>query len=475
MLSRPLVVDLDGTLLNSDMLLETGLAYLRQYPLYFYRPFLWLLKGKAHLKSKLAQATNLDVSVLPYNPDVIALIESVRKQGRRVILATASHRVLAHNIAEHLGLFDDVLASDEQCNLSAVNKQRTLVDAFGERQFDYIGNSADDLVVWRSAHSAVVVSHPDSRLVRQAQAHGNTEQVITPARVRIRHWLRALRLHQWLKNLLIIVPLLASHQITNLELLSHSILAFLLFGLCASSVYILNDLLDLADDRHHHRKRRRPFASGDLSIQRGLVAFPLLLALSFTGAILLLPWTFAVVLAGYYLLTLAYSLFLKRQMSLDVITLALLYTTRLVAGAAACQIALTSWILAFSMFIFLSLALVKRHTELLAERNKGSTTRTRGRGYYASDLEIISALGAASGYLSVMVLALYINEPTTALLYSHPHIIWLACPLMLFWISRIWILAHRGQVHDDPVVFAVRDRTSLVTGMILAGVFWLAV
>ena len=474
MLSRPLVVDLDGTLLNSDMLLETGLAYLRQSPWCFFKPFLWLLKGKAHLKSQLAHTTDVDVSVLPYNSGVIALIQSVRAQGRRVILATATHHLLARKIADHLNLFDDVLATDEQCNLSAVNKQRALVEAFGEKQFDYIGNSADDLIVWGSAHSAVLVSHPDSRLVKQAQSHGNTERIIKPARSRAQHWFKAMRLHQWLKNLLIFVPVLASHQIADLGLFSDALLAFLLFGLCASSVYILNDLLDLTDDRHHLRKRRRPFASGNLSIKTGLLTFPLLLGLSFTGAILFLPWPFMIVLAGYYVLTLAYSLFLKRQMSMDVITLALLYTARLVAGAAACQIALTSWILAFSMFIFLSLALVKRYTELLSERNKGNTTLTRGRGYYASDLEMIAAMGAASGYLSVLVLALYINEPTTALLYSSPQIIWLACPLMLFWISRIWILAHRGQMHDDPVVFAAKDRTSLAVGAVMAGVFWLA-
>lgn len=474
MLNRPLVVDLDGTLLNSDMLLETGLAYLRQFPWKFFKPFLWLLKGKAHLKSRLAHATDLDVSVLPYNPDVIALIQSVRAQGRRVVLATATHHLLARKIADHLNLFDDVLATDEECNLSALNKRQALVEAFGEKQFDYIGNSSDDLIVWGSAHSAVVVSHPESRLVRQAQAHGNLECIVKPAKAQAQHWLKAMRLHQWLKNLLVFVPLLASHEISDLALFSEALLAFLLFGLCASSVYILNDLLDLTDDRHHHRKRQRPFASGDLSIKAGLVTFPLLLGLSLTGAILFLPWPFIIVLAGYYLLTLAYSLFLKRQMSLDVIVLALLYTARLVAGAAACQIALTSWILAFSMFIFLSLALVKRYTELLSERNKGNTTLTRGRGYYAGDLEMIAALGAASGYLSVLVLALYINEPTTALLYSSPQIIWLACPLMLFWITRIWLLAHRGQMHDDPVVFAAKDRISLLVGAVMASVFWLA-
>lgn len=469
----PLIVDLDGTLLRSDLLLETGMAFVRHKPMSLFKPLSWLLKGKAALKEGLANATNLDVTVLPYDPEVIALIEGEREKGRTVVLATASHYSLAERIADHLKLFDRVLASDSDRNLSSHKKRELLVELYGEQGFDYIGNSLDDISVWKSAREAYVVN-PESGVERRAAAQGNVKQVIKSNPSGLDHWMKALRLHQWMKNALIFVPLLAAHQITNPLLVWQGILAFLLFGLCASSVYLLNDLLDLADDRHHISKRNRPFAAGRLSIKSGLIVFPGLLVAAFAGALLLLPWEFAGVLAAYYVLTLVYSLSLKRHMAIDVISLAILYTLRIIAGAAATSLELTFWILAFSMFIFLSLALVKRYAELREARKKGHTEKTRGRGYYPDDLEMISSLGASSGYLAVMVLALYIHDQSTNALYAHPQVIWLACPLLLFWITRIWMLTHRGQMHDDPVVFAVRDRISLVVGALFALVFWVA-
>ncbi|MDI1302843.1 MAG: UbiA family prenyltransferase [bacterium] len=472
-LTPPLVVDLDGTLLRSDLLMETGMAFVRHKPLSLLQPFAWLVKGKAALKEGLAHATDLDVSVLPYDPDVIALIEAERRHGRHVVLATASHHTLAERIAEHLQLFDQVLATSGDHNLSAHRKRDLLVEHYGEQGFDYAGNSRDDMPVWAVARHAYVVN-PESGVERRARAQGNVEQVIHSNPSRGRDWLKALRLHQWLKNALIFVPLLASHQLTNPALLLQGLLAFLLFGLCASSVYLLNDLLDLADDRHHQSKRHRPFAAGRLSIKSGVTVFPLLLVAAFAGASLLLPWEFSAVLAAYYLLTLAYSLSLKRLMALDVIALAMLYTVRIVAGAAAFRLPLTFWLLAFSMFMFLSLALVKRYAELREARSKGDTEKTRGRGYYPDDLEMISSLGASSGYLAVMVLALYIHDQATAALYRHPQVIWLACPLLLFWITRVWMLTHRGQMHDDPVVFAIRDQVSLIVGVLFCVVFLVA-
>ena len=469
----PLVVDLDGTLLHSDLLYETSMAYARGKPLQLLKPFAWLSKGKAALKGGLAEATQIDVSVLPYDAQVIELIENERRNGRKVVLATASHFTLAEQISEHLQLFDQVLASDGECNLSAHKKRDLLVAHYGEKGFDYVGNSHDDVPVWAVAKRAYVVN-PDSGVERRARQHGNVEQVINSNSAGVRDWLKALRLHQWLKNILIFVPLLAAHKLADLELLWHGVLAFIFFGLCASSVYVLNDLLDLADDRHHHSKRNRPFAAGRLSIKSGLIVFPVLLVISFVGAGLLLPVEFGGVLLAYYILTLLYSLWLKRQMAVDVIALALLYTIRIIAGAAAFGLALTFWMLTFSMFIFLSLALVKRYSELREARSQGNTSKTRGRGYYPDDLEMISSLGAASGYLAVMVLALYIHDQATTALYSKPQVIWLACPLLLFWITRVWLLTHRGQMHDDPVEFAIRDRISQVVGIMFCLVFWVA-
>ena len=469
----PLVVDLDGTLLRTDLLLETGMAFIRHRPLGVFKLFGWLAKGKAALKEGLALATDIDVSVLPYDPTVIALIEAERSKGRTVILATASHFSLAERIAEHLQLFDQVLASNGERNLSSHRKRDLLVAHYGEQGFDYAGNSHDDIAVWSSARHAHVVN-PDSGVEHRARAQGNVVQVIRSNTGGLKDWLKALRVHQWMKNALIFVPLLAAHQLTNPLLLWQGVLAFLFFGLCASSVYLLNDLLDLADDRHHRSKCKRPFAAGRLSIQSGLVVFPLLLIGAFFGAVLWLPWQFAGVLAAYYGLTLAYSLSLKRQMAVDVIALAMLYTVRIIAGAAAFSLPLTFWVLAFSMFIFLSLALVKRYAELKEARRKGHTEKTRGRGYYPADLEMISSLGASSGYLAVMVLALYIHDQAKTGLYAHPQVIWLACPLLLFWITRVWMLTHRGHMHDDPVVFAIKDRVSLMVGALFGLVFWVA-
>jgi 4-hydroxybenzoate polyprenyltransferase len=291
----------------------------------------------------------------------------------------------------------------------------------------------------------------------------------------LRLWIGAMRLHQWLKNLLILVPLLVSHRLDTPGFLARGIIAFLLFGLCASSAYLLNDLLDLASDRRHPTKRRRPLAAGLISPRAAAIAIPMLLLCSFAGALLTLPWRFTGAMAAYFTITVMYSIWLKRVMIVDVVTLAMLYTLRIIAGTLLFHLMMTFWMLAFSMFIFLSLALVKRYGELLGARNKGETDRPGGRGYYAGDLSMIASLGAASGYLSVMVLALYIQDPNTAALYGNPRIIWLACPLLLYWISRVWVLTHRGEMNDDPVVFAIRDRVSLIVGGLFGLVFWLAV
>jgi 4-hydroxybenzoate polyprenyltransferase len=469
----PLVIDLDGTLLRSDLLLETGLLFLRANPLRLFLPLWWLTKGKAYLKESLARATVVDVTQLPYDPEIIALIGTERAKGREVILATASHRCLAERVAGYLGLFDEVIATDGSRNLSAHRKKDALVERYGEGGYDYAGNSRDDLPVLKAARRAILVN-PEPGVERRSRGQGNVAAVIRSNPTSMRDWIKAIRLHQWMKNLLIFVPLLAAHRATDIELLGRGALAFVIFGLCASSVYVLNDLLDLGDDRHHPTKRHRPFASGKLQIKSGAIASGMLLATALVAALLWLPADFVAVLAVYYALTLAYSLVLKRLMVVDVIVLASLYTVRLIAGAAAFGVELTFWILAFAMFMFLSLALVKRYAELLQARVNGQTGKSRGRGYYPGDLEMIASLGGASGYLSVLVLALYIDGLKWGGLYRQPEFIWLACPLLLFWVSRVWMLTHRGEMHDDPVLFAIRDPASLAVGLLFALVFWIA-
>jgi 4-hydroxybenzoate polyprenyltransferase len=474
MSSKPLVVDLDGTLIRSDILIESGFAYLKATPHRFYEPLVWLARGgKPGLKAGFAEATNVDVSVLPYDPAVLEWLKEERNAGRSLALATASHERYAQAIAAHLGLFDKTFASDSNVNLSSHKKRDRLVAEYGEKGFDYAGNSQDDIAVWQSAERAYVVN-PSNGVERAARKIGNVERVIESRPPSAKTWAKSLRLHQWLKNLLIFVPLLAAHKLRSPELVVAAMLAFLTFGLCASSVYLLNDLLDLEDDRHHPVKRKRPFASGALPLTWGLGLFPVLLVGAFAGAWASLPWRFCVVLLGYYALTLAYSMYLKRQVMVDVVVLAMLYTIRIVAGTAAIGGNLTFWLLAFSMFIFLSLALVKRYAELHSMKERG-LVKTRGRGYVASDLSLISSLGTSSGYLAVLVLALYIQDGNTASLYRHPQVIWLACPLLLYWISRTWIIAHRGLMHDDPIVFAARDRVSLAVVALVGLVFWSAI
>jgi len=472
--NKPLVVDLDGTLLNSDLLLESGVAFLRGNPLQFYRPFLWLLTGgKANLKARIAALAPLDIGHLPFNQSVLDWLHAEKAQGRSIVLATASHQSYAEQVGEHLGLFDRIFASTGQVNLSAGNKRAALVGEYGEHGFDYAGNAKDDLEVWTAADGAIVVN-PEAGVEQRARALGNVIKVIDTRVSAGKAWVKALRVHQWLKNLLIFMPLFAAHQFTSLPLLINAGLAFLLFSICASSVYLLNDLLDLREDRQHTTKRLRPFAAGTLSVKIGFIVFPLLLIGTFAASVWLLPPLFTATLAIYYLATLSYSLWIKRIVVADVVMLASLYTIRIIAGAMACGLTLTFWLLAFSMFIFFSLALVKRYAELHRAKAEGKIGKASGRGYYPTDLEMIASLGAASGYLSVMVLALYIQEQGIAHLYRHPQFIWLACPLLMFWVSRTWMLTHRGLMHDDPVVFAVKDKVSLLTGGLMFLVFWVA-
>ncbi|MGE8284212.1 MAG: UbiA family prenyltransferase [Stenotrophomonas lactitubi] len=457
-----LCVDLDGTLLDSDILYESLLQLLARNPLYLFLLPFWLLKGKAALKRKIAARVTLRPELLPYNPDVLALLRSTPQRPR--VLCTASDALLVAPIAEHLGLFEQVIASDGRRNLSGPHKAEALVASFGERGFDYAGNGTVDLAVWQRAAGAWVVNN-DARLARAA-ARETTVHAHWPAPARTRAWVKALRPHQWLKNLLVLVPLLTAHRFLEPDAVSQAVLAFAAFSLCASGVYLLNDLFDLQADRQHPRKRLRPFAAGRLPLLHGLLAAPLLTA---TG--LLLAWlcspAFAGVLMLYYALTLAYSLRLKRVVMLDVVLLAGLYTVRIIGGTIAIGAELSFWLLAFSMFIFLSLALLKRYTELHAVLARGKTSAS-GRGYGVEDLPLLQSLGAASGYIAVMVMALYINSPESIELYRHPKLLWLICPVLLYWVSRAWVVAHRGDMHDDPIVFAATDRPSQVVAVLCA-------
>lgn len=466
----PLCVDLDGTLIRTDMLHETLLLLAKASPASLAALPGWLARGKAGFKHLIAERVVIDPSGLPYREDVLTLIQEARAEGRPVVLATASPTRVATAIADHLGLFDAVLSSDEGNNLSARAKADLLAARFGERGFDYIGNDHADLPVFARARRAFLVSSQGG-LRKAATRHHDTVAFLDDAKGGVRAWAKALRVHQWLKNLLVFVPLAAAHQVTNADLLVQAILAFISFSLCASSVYLLNDLLDLPADRLHRRKKKRPFASGALPVKAGVIAAPLLLAVAL-GLALLLPSHFLVVLAFYYGLTLAYSFLLKKQVIVDVMLLAGLYTLRIIAGAAATGIKPSFWLLALSMFVFLGLAMVKRYSELRIAA--ASPAPLAGRGYHPDDLPVVLALGSASGMVSVLILALYTQAEIVPDMYPAPEWLWLMPPLMLYWTARLWMKAQRGEVDDDPVVFAAKDWQSLTVVTLMGAAFLLA-
>ena len=471
MSSLPLVVDFDHGLLSCNLGMEAAFALAREKPLHALVTLLRFASGGSGTVLLAESHPQIDVATLPYNAEVLALVEGARKNGRPVYLVSSRYRQYATAAAEHLNLFDAVVTSDTAGDTLRSDAGAGVACQLGAGSFDFVGQARSDL--WTRARNLVLVN-PTAALESAARVRGNLTDVIRSRNSPLLAWIHALRLHQWLKNVLVLVPLFASHRVLGSGSLASEAIAFVLFGCCASSVYLLNDLFDLRDDRHHPTKRNRPFASGRLPIASGLVGLVLLLVVAFVGSIWLLPPEFTAALGAYYVITLAYSLALKRVMMLDVVLLAVLYTLRIVAGTFAFGGELTFWMLAFSMFIFFSLALAKRYGELRDARLNGRTAHTRGRGYVPSDLEMISAMGIASGLLSVMVLAFYIQDGATTALYRNPKLIWFACPLLLFWIGRTWMLTHRGEMHDDPVVFAITDRASLLTGALFGLIFALA-
>jgi len=469
---RVIAVDLDGTLVRSDLLVESVFLLLRSRPYLFFRLIGWLLRGKSFFKRKVADLVAPAVGTLPYNHSLLEWLVEQKARGAHLVLATASEMRLARLVADHLVIFDELLATENK-NLASENKRVALVGRYGEQGFEYVGNSSADLKVWPSAKVAHVVN-PEFGVLSRAKKIARIGEVIEDRPSYFRVLQKSLRLHQWAKNLLIFIPLFAAHKAMQIPSLIDGVLAFFCFGVCASSVYLLNDLLDLQDDRQHRTKKFRPLAAGTFPIFQAILWMPALLVISFGVALFMLPLRFSLILLTYYVLTLAYSLWLKRIVMLDVVMLAMLYTVRVVAGAAAIMVPLTFWILAFCMFIFLSLAFVKRYTELRDARERGRKGAAPGRGYVVQDFELLASLGGSAGYLSVLVLALYINDGASQALYNHPKLMWAACPLLLFWLSRVWLLAHRGQMHDDPIVFALRDRTSRCIGVLFALVFILA-
>jgi 4-hydroxybenzoate polyprenyltransferase len=450
----PLVVDLDGTLIYSDMLWETMLLFMKQRFWQVWRLPLWLLRGKAGFKQVLSEHVDFDPATLPYDTGLIASLSAQRDAGRRLVLATGSQRSNAERIASHLALFDEVHATEDGVNLTSGNKAAALTARYGAAGYDYIGNASVDIPVWQGARRAFSVTARPFALGGGAV----TERMGTPRKPVLAAWIKALRPRQWLKNMLVFVPMLAGHAL-DLPTLTMSLLAFVTFSLCASSAYLLNDALDAHDDRQHPTKRKRPIAAGTLPLALAMVSSPLLALAALLLCALYNPLLLGVVLV-YFAATLSYSFVLKRLLMVDIVALAMLYTLRILGGAAATLIAPSFWLLAFSFFIFLSLALLKRYSELFNLKRQGKD-KTSGRGYTVADKPVIGAMGVNGGMLSVLIFMLYINSDNVMLLYPHGQWLMGIVPLLVFWLGRLWTLAYRGEVNEDPVLYVSKDKLSL--------------
>jgi 4-hydroxybenzoate polyprenyltransferase len=459
----PLCVDLDGTLIAADTLWEGAAVVLFRNPLMLFALVYWALCGKARLKHEVARRSGRRASDWPYRCEVLERLEAERATGREIVLVTGAAEAVAVDVAAHAGVFSAVLHSSRDHNLTSHRKRQALLERYGEAGFDYMGNSRDDVAVFDVARKAIVVA-PDAAAESWRRKH-HAERLQT-AEPTFRGTLKSIRVHQWAKNVLIAVPMALNHDVLVQDALVNTIVAFFAFSFLASAVYVVNDISDLANDRRHPKKRFRPLASGQMSVPTGLALAASLLIASI-GLTLAMPPTFTMTLTIYLAVTTAYTFFLKRKLLVDVFTLAGLYTIRIAAGAAATGTDLSFWLLAFSIFFFLSLALVKRYVEL--DEQTGSLGDTvPGRGYMRVDFEMVGQAGVSSAFASALVLALYIHSAEMQQMYSLPAALWPLCPMVLYMLLRIWMLARRGSLHEDPVVFIMRDWRSIAT-MALGG------
>lgn len=461
--AQVLCVDLDRTLIDSDLLWEAIARFLARNPFRVFTVFLTLLRGKSYLKRRLAERVAIDFELLPYKSDVVDLVRAARGRGEPTVLVTASPEAYAVQVAGSLQIFDTVLATGAGTgNLSGGTKAQLLVDRYGERGFAYVGDSRRDLAVWRHANKAIAVDAASSVIGRLASLGIEYEQVRTRT-FSLRSWARQLRLHQAVKNLLVFVPVIVTLKERSPTGFAVSSVMFAAFCLLSFAIYIWNDLGDLDADRAHPTKRYRPLASGAIPIPHAMVASVVLAACALVLASSINLMAVGVLLL-YLVVTVSYSAYFKRVAIADVIILAGLYTVRVLAGCAALVVRPSVWLILFCVFIFFSLALMKRSAEMANTVEISGN----GRGYLPADKEILLTLGVASGVVSVMVFGLYIHSLNAGLQYRAPELLWLAVPVLLFWISRAWLLTNRGNMHDDPVIFAFKDRLSLATGLVMA-------
>lgn len=467
----PLCVDLDGTLVTTDTLYESFLQYLKKHPLAALLALQYLRSGRASFKHHISGVIQLDPALLPYNQPFLNWLKAQKAGGRPLHLVTAAHQSIAQSVANHTQLFTSVIASDNIHNRKGQHKAQDLLRTFGDKQFDYAGNDYHDLAIWPHARHAIVVNA--NARTTQAAERLKTPVIkqFTRQRPAINSWLLQLRTYQWVKNLLLFVPILTAHQLTNLPLLSATILAFISFSFMASAIYILNDLLDLSVDRLHPHKKNRPLAAGIISIQQGVLAGLLAAAFSLFLSFFL-PLTFTTLLVIYALFNILYSFRLKKVPFIDVFALATMYVLRILAGAAATAIPVSAWLFLFAGLIFISFGLIKRVNELA--QNGSPNTKLAGRGYSRRHQRPLTIFGVATGLTGLAVFSLYLQSPATRVLYRQPHLLWVLIPFFLFWLLRMWKQAAAGRIHHDPIITATRDPISYLTALSTLVIIFLA-
>jgi len=464
--SIPLCIELDA-LFASDAGWETALLLIRQHPLQAFSLPLWWASGKPRLNAELARQQQPEFESSPVRADVLEFAREQKAVGRRLILTTSARRERAQAAADYFGIFADVVASTGELDLAGPEKLAAVERACGGGPFDYLGGSAVDLPLWQAARRAYLALGPACGDARIRAVCNPVRSFASP--VRPSGLVKAMRPHQWLKNLLLLLPLVLAHKMNDGHRILLSLLAFVCFSFAASSIYVLNDLLDLEADRHHQRKRRRPFAAAIVPIPWGLGLSLGLALVSFSVGWLAVSLDFLGMLLLYTAISLSYSLFFKRRLLVDVVILAGLYSLRILAGCVAIDVLISPWLITFATFFFLSLAFVKRYSELTL-LDPAQAGQLKGRSYSVDDLPIIESVGPTSGYMAVLVLCLYINSDVVVTLYKRPQVLWLMCPILLYWITRIWFFARRRALIDDPVLFATTDRVSLIAGLCLAAI-----
>jgi 4-hydroxybenzoate polyprenyltransferase len=469
-----LCVDLDGTLLRTDTLWECLIAAWKKQPWLVFLLPLWILAGKSSLKKKLAELGRPDPAFLPYDQDLLEWLRSEHRAGRQIVLATGANELIAHDVADHLGIFSAVFSSNDSTNLVAEEKLSRLRAEYGDHGFEYIGDSRADIPIWRHLGCAHVVSRSRGLAGILERLGIAVTPCGSPRRVTLKTITRQLRVHQWSKNLLIFFPLFTAHKLTDTRLWEPAIATFFAFNFIASAFYIFNDLLDVRSDRVHPTKRNRPIAAGILSPAHALILLFSSLAVGLALAISVSPMVLAI--AGVYLTTTClYSLYTKRVLLVDIITLAGLYTIRVFAGGLATGIVISYWTMGYTSLLFLSLALMKRYSELLLPR--GETLQSMyipGRSYAPEDRPILANVGLSCGILAAVLLALYLRSPEVELLYRRPGMLMPLCILHIYWVARAWIIANRQKMNADPIVFALRDHVTRKLAVAAAIIVFLA-